>query len=82
MNLPTPPNPLFRPDTELADIRRLLADRACRLLTLTGPGGIGKTRLALQVAQDHLGGFTHGVCLVSLSYWFCGVRCSHYCGGF
>jgi predicted ATPase/DNA-binding SARP family transcriptional activator len=36
---------------ELADIIRRLTDPACRLLTLTGPGGIGKTRLALQAAQ-------------------------------
>jgi predicted ATPase len=36
---------------ELADIVRRLTDPACRLLTLIGPGGIGKTRLALQVAQ-------------------------------
>jgi predicted ATPase/DNA-binding SARP family transcriptional activator len=36
---------------ELADIIRRLTDPACRLLTLVGPGGIGKTRLALQVAQ-------------------------------
>src|SRR5215813_13155443 len=33
---------------ELAEIAQLLADPACRLLTLVGPGGIGKTRLALQ----------------------------------
>jgi len=36
-------------ETELAEITRLLQDPPCRLLTLTGPGGIGKTRLALEV---------------------------------
>ncbi|HWQ15893.1 MAG TPA: BTAD domain-containing putative transcriptional regulator, partial [Roseiflexaceae bacterium] len=36
---------------ELADVIRRLTDPACRLLTLTGPGGVGKTRLALQAAQ-------------------------------
>src|SRR5215470_17020105 len=38
-------------DGELAEIARLLADPACRLLTLVGPGGIGKTRLALEAAR-------------------------------
>ena len=37
---------------ELAQIAALLADPACRLLTLVGPGGIGKTRLALEAAQQ------------------------------
>src|SRR6185295_9339140 len=39
-------------DRELSEVAALLADPACRLLTLVGPGGIGKTRLALEAAQQ------------------------------
>lgn len=53
---------------ELADIRKLLLDDAdCRLLTLVGTGGVGKTRLALQAAQQCLGAFANGVFFVSLA---------------
>ncbi len=38
-------------DSELTEIRRLLSDQACRLLTLVGPGGIGKTRLAIEAVR-------------------------------
>ncbi|MEW6368620.1 MAG: tetratricopeptide repeat protein [Acidobacteriota bacterium] len=48
--LPVTPTPFIGRETELAEISRLLADPACRLLTLVGPGGIGKTRLALEAA--------------------------------
>src|SRR5579862_9528746 len=54
-------------DAELADIVRLLSDPACRLLTLVGPGGIGKTRLAIQAAADQLPNFAQGVYFVSLA---------------
>ena len=49
-NLPTQPTPLIGRERELAEAGRLL--RAHRLVTLTGPGGSGKTRLALQLAAD------------------------------
>ncbi|MFN8420333.1 MAG: tetratricopeptide repeat protein [Anaerolineae bacterium] len=39
-------------DRELSEIKRLLSDPACRLLTLVGPGGIGKTRLAMEAVQQ------------------------------
>jgi predicted ATPase len=52
--------------TELAEITALLADPDCRLLTLVGSGGIGKTRLALQVAEQAGQRFQDGVFLVSL----------------
>jgi predicted ATPase/DNA-binding SARP family transcriptional activator len=50
--LPTWPTPFIGREPERARLAALLADPACRLLTLTGPGGIGKTRLALQAAAD------------------------------
>src|SRR5207244_4108970 len=48
--LPTPPTPLVGRAAELDAVIAALKSRAVRLLTLTGPGGIGKTRLALEVA--------------------------------
>lgn len=50
-NLPTTAAVFVGRDAELAHIRRLLSDPACRLLTLAGPGGIGKTRLAVEVLR-------------------------------
>ena len=49
---------------ELAEVRRLLADS--RLVTLTGPGGVGKTRLALRAAAGLTRAFRDGVWLVQL----------------
>lgn len=51
---------------ELAEISELLSNPACRLLTLIGPGGIGKTRLAIQAARSGLDNLSHGVYFVSL----------------
>ena len=50
--LPTPPTPLVDRTTERALVAGLLRDPAVRLVTVTGPGGIGKTRLALAAAQE------------------------------
>jgi predicted ATPase/DNA-binding SARP family transcriptional activator len=50
-NLPPPPTPFIGRQREIADIIHHLVEPTCRLLTLVGPGGIGKTRLALQVAR-------------------------------
>jgi predicted ATPase/DNA-binding SARP family transcriptional activator len=68
-NLPLPSTPFFGREKELAEINRLLNDSTCRLLTLFGPGGIGKTRLALQAclqAAKRTGPFSQGVYFVSL----------------
>ena len=53
-------------ETELAQIAELFAQPACRLLTLVGPGGIGKTRLAAEAAQDLAHLFEDGAAFVPL----------------
>ena len=66
-NLLLPRSPLIGRDHEVAVIQRLLLQDEVGLLTLTGPGGIGKTRLALQVAANLLDHFVDGVYFVSLA---------------
>jgi predicted ATPase/class 3 adenylate cyclase len=66
-NLPAQPNPLIGRETELESIRRLLLRRDVRLVTLTGAGGSGKTRLGLQAAADLLDDFVDGVFSVQLA---------------
>jgi predicted ATPase/DNA-binding SARP family transcriptional activator len=54
-NLPPQPTPFVGREKDLAEIRHLLLNEpACRLLTLVGPGGIGKTRLAIEAARRSL----------------------------
>jgi predicted ATPase len=66
--LPPQPTPFIGRQQELAEIRRLLqAEPACRLLTLVGPGGIGKTRLALAAAAAATDLFPHGVHFAGLA---------------
>jgi predicted ATPase/DNA-binding XRE family transcriptional regulator len=64
---PAPINELIGRTTELTATTRLLRQRSTRLLTLTGPGGVGKTRLTLAVAGEVADSFQDGVCWVPLA---------------
>ena len=64
-NLPLPATSLIGRDREANELERLL--QRTRLLTLTGVGGAGKTRLALEFARRHIGAFDDGVWLVDLA---------------
>ena len=66
-NLPVPATPFLGRDAELAEICALLAREDVRLITLTGPGGTGKTRLALQAAAGAADAFPGGVWWVPLA---------------
>ena len=66
-NLPAQPNAFIGRERELVETRALLEREDVRLLTLIGPGGTGKTRLALQLAGDLLDRFRNGVFFVSLT---------------
>jgi predicted ATPase/DNA-binding SARP family transcriptional activator len=65
-NLPAPLTPFVGRQAELAQLADRLQDPTCRLVTLVGPGGIGKTRLALEAARAQLEHFPHGVFQVRL----------------
>ncbi len=66
-NLPVPATGFLGRDRELAEVAALLASDDIRLVTLTGPGGSGKTRLALQSAGTAANSFDAGVWWVSLA---------------
>jgi len=65
--LPLPPTALLGRDAELQTLRQWLADPAVRLITLTGPGGAGKTRLALEIAHTIAADSTIRVAFVPLA---------------
>lgn len=65
--LPVWPTPFIGRSGELNALGELLLDRDCRLLTLVGPGGMGKTRLAVEVAGQVAGHFPDGAWFVSLA---------------
>jgi predicted ATPase/class 3 adenylate cyclase len=66
-NLPTQPSPLVGRERELTAVRELLLLPEVRLVTLTGPGGTGKTRLGLHLAASLVDLFRDGAFLVSLA---------------
>ncbi|MCA9879371.1 MAG: adenylate/guanylate cyclase domain-containing protein, partial [Thermomicrobiales bacterium] len=66
-NLPVLSAPLLGREQELADIRRLLQEESARLVTLIGPGGVGKTHLAQQAGAELLDDYPGGVWFVPLA---------------
>jgi predicted ATPase/transcriptional regulator with XRE-family HTH domain len=66
-NLPLPASLFVGREAEIVGLTDLLQDPGCRLLVLVGLAGIGKTRLALQVAHNQLDRFPHGVFFISLA---------------
>jgi predicted ATPase/class 3 adenylate cyclase/DNA-binding CsgD family transcriptional regulator len=66
-NLPIQPTPFIGREKEVDAIQQQLRRQEVRLLTLTGPGGVGKTRLGLQVAAESSDQFTDGTWFVSLA---------------
>jgi len=66
-NLPAQLTPLVGRDAELTELDHLLRDQDVRLVTLLGPGGMGKTHLSLEAAAAQLPNFSHGVFFVPLA---------------
>ena len=66
-NLPVPMTPFLGRERELLEIGELLTGEDARLVTLTGPGGAGKTRLALQAAAEASESFPDGVFWIPLA---------------
>ena len=64
---PTPPSALVGRDTDVAGLRALFAAPGTRLVTLTGPPGVGKTRLAVAAAATLAERFRDGVVFVDLT---------------
>ena len=66
-NLPAQPTPFIGREGMLAEVKERLQDPDCRLLTLVGPGGSGKTRLAIATGAALLPTYEHGVFFISLA---------------
>jgi predicted ATPase/DNA-binding SARP family transcriptional activator len=65
--VPAHPTALIGREAELAELGALLENPACRLITIVGPGGVGKTRLALTAAGEYADLFAHGAAFVPLA---------------
>jgi predicted ATPase/DNA-binding XRE family transcriptional regulator len=65
--LPFPPTALLGREQEVAQALGLVQERRVRLLTVTGPGGVGKTRLALEIAHHLRAGFADGLAWIDLT---------------
>lgn len=65
--VPLPPTPLLGRAAEVAQLAALVAQPTCRLLTLVGPGGVGKTRLSLELATHLQAHFDDGAYVVELA---------------
>jgi Cdc6-like AAA superfamily ATPase len=62
-----PPTPLYGRDNDVAEVSRLARSGNTRLITLTGPGGVGKTRLAIEVGEQLAQDYPDGVLPIALS---------------
>ncbi len=66
-NLPVQTTPFIGRETEIREIKDLLSNSECRLLTITGAGGVGKTRLAIHCAAEMIEEFPQGVYHIALA---------------
>jgi hypothetical protein len=67
VHLPALPTPFIGREQEVEQLHKLLTDPGCRMLTLVGPGGIGKTRLAIETASQCQSEFGDGIYFVPLA---------------